>query len=284
MSNSVNKTSVLQRLGDDWHNDNVYFPLIQKILPETKYTFEIQEVLYAVYVQEHYNFKVYKHVNDETFYSDEVSEAEQRIKVLEQEMKKEGKIFESLAEKFEQYQQYLTYTSQENNEEEEEDDYVANPNERGKGNRVKTNAKKLSPQEAAKILEEKKNTQIAQNTKSAMATSQQKLLDMQEEMETLERKKEYYKHYHYAEHVRQCMMRKLVLAYEKDQNIENLVRGLDDLLGYYNMMRRRYVPTGPCEGSFKELCKTHMLPLGPPFLSEKGVVLKEPQCCLTPVS
>ncbi len=286
MSNSVDKTTYLQRLGDDWHSEDVYLPLIYKILPQSRYSEDIQDVLYSIYEQEHYNFKLYKNISNETMFSRDAEEAEQRIQTLQKEMEKEGKQFEFLAEKFEKYQQYLTYTSHEVDDEDEEDDYVANhqEKERGKGNMIKAKSKKMSPQEVAKILEEKKNTQIAQNTKSALATSQEKLLGIQEEIETLQKKKEYYNHYHNAEYGRQCTMKKLVLAYEKDQDIEVLIRGLNELLDHYNKMRRLYIPNVACQGNYKELCKTHFLPLCPPFYSEKGTILRQPQCPLTPLT
>lgn len=273
MSNSLDKNSLLQRLGGDWHAINPYIPLIESVVPNTKYALDIQDVLYGLYVDEHNNFKQSKGVSKDSLYSDEALFSEGKVKTLQEEMKKEEKILETLAKKFEEVQEYLVHTSNGSDDGEEEDDYMAAPQERGKGNMIKTKAKKLSPQEAAKILQEKKNVMIARSTKTAMATSQQKLLDFQHDIEKLEKKKTYYEHYHFALYGRQCGMKKLVLAYEKDRDIKALIQGIDELLTYYYIMRGRYVPSDKCEGDYNGLCGTHLLPFS-----------KEVHCPLSPIA
>lgn len=283
MTETLKQKSLLNRLGENWHADNVYVPIISSVVPNTKHLMKIQDVLYTLYVDEHYSFKNCKNISKSTLYSDEVESAEFRMKQLDEEMKREGDTLEKLAKKFEELEPYLEHSSNYNDEDDEDDDdgnYVAQPKERGA--KLQTKGKKMTPQEAAKILEEKRKTQQAKNTKSAMATSQEKLMTLQSEIEMLEKKIEYYRHYHSAQYGRQCHLKRLVLAYEKDMNLEALIKGLDDMTDYYEMIRRRYVPSGPCKGEYKELCQTHLLPLGPPILSEKGTVLREPDCPLHP--
>lgn len=285
MSNSVDKNSLLHRLGDNWHAVSPYLPLIEKVVPQSKYQAEIQDVLYTLYVDEHYNFKQSKHVSKDTLYSNEVEVAQEKMNQLEEEMVKEEKILQTLSQKFELVQDFLVYTSNDLDEDDNDDDYVdANAHhEKGKGNMIKAKVKgkKLSPQEEAKIMEEKKKATTARNTKMAMATSQQKLLDMQQEFEHLEKKKKYYQHYHYASYGRQCGMKRLVLAYEKDKDLITLIQGLDELLDYFHMMFRRYIPPSACDGTYHGLCASHYLPFSAPArYSEKGTLEETAKCPL----
>lgn len=279
-----NNQSLLHRLGDNWHAVSPYLPLIEKIVPHSKYYAEIQDVLYSLYVDEHYDFKQSKHLSKETLYSNQVEIAAEKIKELQEEMTKEEKILESLSKKFEEVQDYLVYSSN-NVDDDDNDDYADADahHDKGKGNmiKVKVKSKKLSPQEEAKLLEEKKKATTARNTKIAMANSQQKLLDCQQEIEHLEKKKTYYQHYHYASYGRQCGIKRLALAYERDKDMKTLIEGLDELLTYYHMMFRRYIPSSPCDGTYQGLCGSHYLPFSKPALySEKGTLEETAKCPL----
>lgn len=284
MNPSEKKESLLQKLGDNWHVNDPYIALIRSVVPDSNNVLDIQDILLHMYGEEHFNFKRYKNASRETFFSEEIECAIHRIKELEGLMKKESEVLDKLAEKFEEVEEYLEHTSNDVDEDEDDDgaDYVAAPTERGKGNMIKAKTKKLSPQEEAKILEEKRKIRTARNTKIAMATTQEKLIEYQREIEFLTNRNVAYKHYHEAELGRKFGINKLVLEYEKSGNIQTVIQGLDTLLTYYEMIRRRNISSAKCSGKPKDFCETHYLPLYVTKYTEKGdpLIIK---CDVSPV-
>ena len=62
--NSLTQSTLLQTLGDDWHNTHVYDSLILSVAPETKYINEIASALLSIYADEKNNFKTKRDAND----------------------------------------------------------------------------------------------------------------------------------------------------------------------------------------------------------------------------
>ena len=50
-------SELLRKLGDDWHASHVYDNLILSVVPDTKHKERIENYLYAIYVDSHYDFK-----------------------------------------------------------------------------------------------------------------------------------------------------------------------------------------------------------------------------------
>ncbi len=115
-----------------------------------------------------------------------------------------------------------------------------------------------------------------------MATSQDKLVTLQKELDELDTKILVSKGYQQASWYYLDRMRTIVLSYEKTTDIEQLIRSLEGMLCEYKEMRRRAAPKGVCSGE-GNLCKTHYLPLSPKKFTEKG----EPynfRCSMYPVA
>lgn len=275
--------SILKTLGDDWHNSNPYYNLILSTAPTTKHVKEIEKLLFAVYEAEHYGFKKYTTTALSTIYDAEIDTWKAKISTIHVEMKKEEETLEKLTKKFAELEGFICPEDQEGEDEEEEEeaDDTPVPKEQGKQRVIATAKSSKSAQLAAQV-EAKKKAQLAKVTTSNMATSQQKLMDMQQELIALEKRITYYGHYQYADLGHQRTFRRLALAYEKDQDLAKLIQGLSDMLDYYHMIRRRYIPEDPCSGTYKGLCNTHCLPLYPTGYSKDGSVMTS-QCALHPV-
>ena len=268
-------SDILITLGDDWHNPHPYAGFISSILPGLSFNLivEIEKFLLRVYEAQHYEFKTFKDKSKATIYDLDISRAENQINTLKGDQKKEEEGFERLCKKLqdtiqEQRKQGFikdeNYEQEEEEEEEEEEvDYNIEKDVQVKQKNSKEEAKKR------RELEVKLATAV-KSTQTAMATVQQKLIDYQKEIENLEKKKKYYEHYKDASWYYQGASRKLVLEYEQKRDLEALVKGFHDVLSYYIMLRRRYVPSDPCKGEGKSLCETHLLPLSCTKWSEKG--------------
>lgn len=276
--------SILKTLGDDWHNYHPYYKLILSSAPDTKHVEEIEKLLFAIYEAEHYGFKKYTTSVVGTIYDMDIDTWKGRITKLTDEMKKEEETLEKLTKKFEELEGFIRPGSQEGEEEEEEDDEVDDtpaPKEQGKQRVIATAKNSKNAQLAAKE-EAKKKAHLAKVTKSNMATSQQKLMDMQKELLLLEKRITYYGHYQYADIGHQRSFRRLALDYEKDLDAAKLIRGISEMLDYYHMIRRRYISDAPCSGTYKGLCDTHYLPLYPTAYSKDGDVTSC-HCSLHPI-
>jgi hypothetical protein len=252
-------TTLLKTLGDDWHNDHAYSKLIESVIPSTKFVKEIERALYRVYDDEHHDFKsATSYQKAITIYDAEIECDESRKKQLEEEMQKEDKHYMNLLEKF-QAMELPESVKDELNEEEEEEE-----KEKEEENDVKVNQKKSKGQQACKRslkAEEQRKIQQAKGIKSSMATSQQKLIDMRNEVDLLEKKLEYYRHYQYASSCYINGVRKATREYRETKDLHALIVNLEKTIDYSEMMMRRYVPNDPCCGGENMLCKMHLLPL-----------------------
>jgi hypothetical protein len=266
------------KLGDDWHNPHPYERLIRSIFPKSSYDDmqDIENCLLRVYEAQHYDFKIYKDKSKATVYDLDISQAEGRIHSLEVEKKRDEEAFERLCKKLEetiQEQRKHGFLREEATLEEavEEEEDEMSAYEMTKDVQVSKDPKKINKEEVRKRRElEARLSTTVKSTQSSMATTQQKLMDYQKEIEILEKKKEYFEHYRTAALWYQAAMRKIVLDYEVNKDVEVLVKGINDVLSYYNTIRRRNVSSDPCKGRTNEPCESHFLPLTPVKYSEKG--------------
>jgi hypothetical protein len=274
-------STTLQKLGENWHIPHPYVSLIDTIVPSSNYTLDIENALLKVYEEEHYDFKsLKKDTPIHTLYDDELLYGKARRKELEEEMKAEGERYESLMKKFQELETPLSES--EEGEEEEEEEEVEDD--------IKTTQKKKKGQQACKRsqkAEEQRKIQQAKGIKSSMASSQQKLIDLGNEVDILEKKSEYYKHYQYASRCYINGVRKATREYSETKDLPVLIKNLEDVISYYEMMMRRYVPSESCAGKGKGkgkgggLCETHLLPLElhrNPVTGFRDVV----KCCVSP--
>jgi hypothetical protein len=270
-------SNLLKTLGDDWHNPHPYWRLIESLLPASPYIEEIEKCLTGIYVEGHYDYKLYKNTNKYTLYDTDIEQSEMTKKNLEMDMKRESESLEKLCKKMEELQEFLNgvegYGQALEEDEEEEEVEVAHTHvsRQEKGRQPKA----LGGKDAAKAkkLEEQKKMLLAKSTKSAMATCQQKLLDMQQEIEKQELMSKLYKGYREADWFYQASMRKIVLKYASSNDLETLIREVDRLLTDYKAMRQRVAPKESCRGEGTGLCETHLLPLYVTKRTEKGVPL-----------
>lgn len=273
--------SILKSLADDWHRSNPYHKLILSAAPETKHVEQIEKLLFAIYEAEHYGFKKYATSAVYTIYDMDIDMWKAKISRLHVETKKEEETLEKLTKKFAELEGFIRPEDVEEEEDDEEAEETPAPKEQGKQHVIATAKSTKSAQLAAKE-EAKKKAHLAKVTKSNMATAQQKLIDMQKEVLQLEKRVAYYGHYQYADIGHQQTFRRLALAYEKDQDVKKLIQGISDMLDYYHMIRRRYIPEGPCAGSPKGLCETHCLPLYATSYTKDGHVATS-ECSLHPL-
>lgn len=251
-------TDILKTLGDNWHNEHPYLGLIEEVIPSCPYALAIEKKLIEVYVEQHNGFKLYKNASGMTTYDYEIERALVEKKNLEEEKKKEEERFNKLIEKFKEQEAPESNTEEENKngddeeEEEEEEEEEVVVKQKGKGQQV--------CRRTLKKEEERKKGLVA-GIKSSMAASQVKLMEIGEEIEKLDKLVEYYKHYQYASRGYILGVRKIALNYSETKDVPALIKGLAELIPYYEHMMRRYIPSEPCQGEKKGLCETHMLPL-----------------------
>lgn len=251
-------TSLLMKLGADWHNPHPYIQLIQSVLPDS--TFEeactIENKLLQVHEDEHFDFKSLKQNKPiETLYGAEIEIAITKKKHLEDEVKREEERFNKLIEKFKEQNPPESNSDQEKEEEEEEeeeDEEEIVVKHKGKGQQACRRTLKK---------EEERKKALVNNIKSSMASSQGRLMEMGEEIENLEKFIEYYGHYDNASKIYLQSFRQATRNYAETKDLQGLIQELAKIILYYEKMMRRYVPVDPCQGEEKGLCKTHLLPL-----------------------
>lgn len=275
-------SELLRKLGDNWHVDHVYDRLILSILPDTKHKKRIENYLYQIYVDSHYDYKSWRHPPPGTIYDLEIDLFRGQKKALEEKYTKEEETFTKLCEKF----QTLGGAEKDDNseggdqEEEEEDEEEEIVQVKGQKD-TKVVSKGTGKEAAAKAREQERHRQLQlKQTKANMAATQQTLIDIQKEIETLDTKIEYYGHYQYADRGLSLSLRKIILEYAKTNDDEVLIRNLDDIIDYHEMIKRRYVPKDPCRGG-KGLCATHHLPLFASKWSKDGEILAA-ECSVSP--
>jgi hypothetical protein len=240
-------------------------------------------------VDSHYNYKLYKSKSKYTIYDTELDKSEFHKKEVELQQKREEEAFENLGKKLKEIQAELPdhrdglVEDEEEEEEEEDDEVVVHKSQQPKGAQPKAKDGKMS--KAGMLAEKEKMLKLQKQfatIKTCMATSQDKLVNLQKELDELDTKILVYKGYQQANWYYLDHMRTIVLSYEKTNDIHELIRSLDTLHSEYNALRRRAAPKGVCSGE-RNLCGTHYLPLSPQKFTEKG----EPynfRCILYPVA
>lgn len=283
-------TDLLKTLGDDWHSSHVYAKLILSVIPDTKNLEDIEHCLTGIYVDSHYDYKLYKNTSKYTIYDNELDKCIYWKKELEDQYKRETEAFENLLQKMKDIQAELPEhaTTVENEDDEEDDgeetDVFEHKSQQAKGAQLKPKQGQTSK---AAMLAEKAKIQKLQKQfitmKSCMASSQDKLVSLQKELDELETKSIVYKGYQQANWYYLTASRNIVLQYEKNKDIQELIKRLDNMLTVYNDMRRRVAPQGLCSGE-KELCRTHYLPLVPMKFREKEGTPYDFRCVMYPVA
>lgn len=262
-------SNLLHTLAHDWHNPHPYWKVIEAVAPTSPYKQNIEDILLSIYVDDHHGKKLYRTPMKHTLYDMDIDKAEFDIKKLEAEIKREEDAFEKLCKKMEEVQKFLDGTDEEEEEEgEEEEEETHHGIKQEKGRQPKAISGKEA--EKQKKLEEQKNLRLAKSTKSAMATCQEKLMDMREKCDTLQKKKYLYTEYRKADWFYQDSMKKIVLKYEKSQDIQVLIQDIHKMYDEYQALKKRVAPMEPCQGERKDLCKIHYLPLCLTVLSNEG--------------
>ena len=266
-------STLLQKLGEDWHNPHPYESLIHTILPTTEKAHgeKIERCLIGLYVDEHNGFKNTKSESKHTIYDLELDVLRAKKTKLDQEYKKEEDIFEKICKKFEEMGTTTkVQRSDEPNEESEEekeveDTYVEAPQQKDK-------PIQKSSKETLRLTKERetRDAVLAKSIKSSMATSQEKLMELQKELAQVEDHQRCYKQYQGAAWYYLGAMKKAVLAYESKKDMEVLIKELDSVLRNYNTFLRSNVPNERCSGDVKGLCEKHYLPMRNPYLYEKN--------------
>lgn len=252
-------SNLLKTLGDDWHADHVYRPLIDKVVPTSENKKAIELALIEIYVAEHYDFKTFRSSGSNTIYDDDIEICKAVKKETEDALKREEETFRKLLEKFQQLETPEPLKEEEGEEEEEED--LVEVNRKGKGQKMCKRSLKA---------EEQHKQMLAKGAKSSMASSQQKLMELNEYIQQLDKKAEYFTHYQKAARYYQRSMKATVESYASTKDVDALIKELDSLISYYEMMMRRNVPDDSCDGVVPGLCTTHLLPLHAVKYTSKG--------------
>jgi hypothetical protein len=279
---NMNPSNLLRTLGDDWHNPHPYWALVQKVVPESPFLRQLEESLVEVYVNEHYDYKIYKTPVKETLYDYDILRYQHELKKLEEESKKEKDIFENLCTKLKEFDGVVLSTehSEKEETEEEEEEIVDLPN--GKKD-VQINNGKSGKQSKKDLDRQRKQKEATLKTlQSSLATSQQKLIELQATMDDTNKKLLMLEGYKNAALTYTMDKKKIILEYESSQDIEKLIRQMDHLFQEYDRMKRRVAPLMPCKGEGRKICDAHYHALEPHKYTEKGVVT-EYRCALYPV-
>jgi hypothetical protein len=256
--NGTIMTSLLKTLGDDWHKPHPYVSVIHSVLPDADFeeAEAIEKRLLQVYEDEHFDFKSLKTSKPiQTLYESEIEIALAKKKILKEDINKEEIHFNKLLEKFKDHEPPEESSEKEKVDEEEgeeEEEELTDVKQNGKGQKACRRTLKAEAVRKAKL---------AQGIKTSMASSQVRLMELNEELEKLTKLCEYYNHYSNATKYYLRSMKQLTLSYTETKDLTVLIKGIRDMLSNYEMMMRRYVPMGPCLGEPKGLCETHLLPL-----------------------
>lgn len=253
-------SNLLKKLGDNWHTEDAYIGLIESIVPNSEHKKAIQNLLLELYVDEHNDYKLFRSKGTHTIYDDDIVECSYRKKETEEALEKEEKHFKKLLEKFQQMEAPETSTEEEVDEEDEEEEVVEVSN-KGKGQKA---CKRTIKSEA------KHKAMLVKGIKTSMASSQEKLRDLNEYIQQLDKKAEFFTYYQKASQQYQRSTREDVQKYIQSKDLEQLIRDLDASVGYYEMMMRRYVPKMACRGEEKGICETHLLPLSMTVYPNEG--------------
>ena len=244
--------------------------IIRERTLSNKYAAKIEELLEDISRDEASGFKLYKNTSKQTLYDNDLDTWKAQKKRLEEERKKEEDLFEKYCKKFQELgiTGPVEGTGDDDDEEEEEIEELIHE-KKEKPIQKNVSGKNTQTQTQTQIqIKAKQAAALAKTLKTSMATSQQKLIDNQKNLEEVEIKIKYYTHYQYAARGYIGAMRKLILLYEREKDKEILRKGLDFILEYTDMLLKRYTSTDNCRGEVNSLCESHYLPL---YQENRGV-------------
>jgi hypothetical protein len=256
----------------NWHDERPFAPLLQKELPASPYHEAIERILGQLWVDEQYDFHLYKKPVGESLYESQVDVWTNSKTRVEEEFKSEEKLFQKLVQKFEEQgakEEVVEEAPSTTSEEEVDNDITPDT-------KIQTAGKK--PQECKRTLKQKQKHEamLAKSIKSSMASSQQKLMDLQKEMDTLEVRIAAYQQYASVAKMISVEIRKIVLQYETTHDRSALLQRLHELCAAEEAILGPM--RGKCSGS--GLCSAHYLPLDPARYGPTGMI-RDTQCRLT---
>lgn len=196
-------TTILQELGNNWHDESAYMQLLDTIVPNSANKKKLESLLIELYVDENNEYRVFRSKDTTTIYDDEIDLCRTKIKEQEEALEKEDKYFRTLLTKFQQMD----------------------------------------------------------SLKSSMASSQQKLIELNDSLQILHKKSRCYLQYQRATREYLFTLRGLVKEYIQSKNLETLIKHMDTAVEVYIRMMQRSVPRESCLSNDGELCETHFLPL-----------------------
>jgi hypothetical protein len=248
-------------LSDDvnWHNDHPYLSTIREVVPTSRWSLDIEKCLLQIWVQKHYDYKLYANKDTSTFFDLDVETLKAKKSLLDEEFKKEEAIYNGILAKLESCGQCVD--AQEESSSSEEQEEVPDVHQRNGKQEARIKGGQASKLAVNTIKEKKKRDALqAKTLKSSLASSQQKLIEIKTQAETFDAKRDCYIIYQAASHFYQKEMRRIVLSYKNSPDDVKLIQDLDTLLDSYTTKMHQGIPTGSCKGS-GDLCEAHFLPL-----------------------
>lgn len=222
-----------------WIDERPFEDIVQTTLCLHAYKEEVEDILLRIDIDEQFQFKCYKSNNTYTLYDGEILSMKRKKTELETEVKTVSKKFEDLC------LEYGTLADKEDpnfvEKEKGEEDEVDVEQEVVGQKDFKAN-KKGKPSTA----EEKEKEKLAiqkriQQLKNSMANTQDKLISLQSEVETVNEKIATFEHNQKITRLYLRYMKTLVETYEKNRNREFLVKGIYNAVQYTDMMIKRFV-------------------------------------------
>jgi len=262
-----------------WHDDRPFEEIVRKEIPESSYRFKVEDYLMHLWVDEQYDFHLYrKQQTDDTLYDYTIMDWTSELTKAKEEFKKEELLFEKLAKKFEEQgapsEEVVDEKSNASSGEEEVSNDIA-PDTKVKGKVAKECKRSLKKKQAHEAM-------LAKSIKSSMASSQQKLMDLQKEMDDLETKIAVYENYKQISLEKSRTLHALVRQYSSTQDRVALIRGLETMVSQEDKQLRSRISKEKCSGDLEGLCEKHYLPLSCARYSATGLV-QEMKCRLAPL-
>jgi delta 1-pyrroline-5-carboxylate dehydrogenase len=264
----------------NWHIERPFLDIVQTSIPTSPFKQKVEDYLLHLWVDEQYDFHLFRNSKIYTIYDTELDIMECKKKQLEADQKKEEENFKKLLNKLKEQGTASKESASEKEEEAEEEedkgskDFNANQKQKkGKGSQ---------PSRRTLAKNEKHKAMLVKGIKTSLATSQENLIEIQEELEMLQKKSEAYCMFQHADRLMQKDMRDLVKSYEETHDRNNLIQGLEKIVAEHDKLMRRAVPTENCSGEHKGLCNTHYLPLRVTKYNNSGYP-EEVKCRLAPL-
>ena len=228
---------LLLKLGDQWHNPHPYLDLVSAVVPSSSRKLRIEDALLHVYVASHYEFKSWHNPTKNSIYDVEIELCKTKKTQLEDKQKQEEEYFKKLCEKFEVLGGHTSLDEDKEEEkeedEEEDDDVEVHAVEKDSKIQQKKGAQPVLKETNQQMKERLRREAIQlKQTKTAMAMSQQNLIDYQNAIEEIDKNINTYISERKLELDYINEFRKHIFAYEKNKDITSLIQGIDSALNY----------------------------------------------------